>query len=92
MDDRTRRLNVKTLPTKSVIVYADRAEVRRLITTKVDEGRTTLLIENLSPVIERQSIRVEGHRLVQIKQVQYEETPLNEQTELHVEVRSHDVK
>ncbi|KAI6224903.1 Protein F37C4.5 [Aphelenchoides besseyi] len=86
MDDRTRRLNVKTLPTKSVIVYADRAEVRRLITTKVDEGRTTLLIENLSPVIERQSIRVEGHRLVQIKQVQYEETPLNEQTELHVEL------
>lgn len=37
-------------------------------------------------MIERQSIRVEGRRLVEISQVQYEEQPLTEQTVVHVEV------
>ncbi|KAI6227795.1 Protein F37C4.5 [Aphelenchoides fujianensis] len=89
MDDSaapTIRMDVKALPTKAVIVYADRAEVKRLIRTEVPAGKSTLLIEGLSPVIERQSVRVEGHRHVQISQVQYEELPLNEETETHVEL------
>ncbi|KAI6175439.1 Protein F37C4.5 [Aphelenchoides bicaudatus] len=77
----------RELPAKTVIVYADRAEVKREI--EVDfakKGTYTLLIQNLSPVIERQSIRVEGRRLAEISQVQYEEQPLTEQTTIHLEV------
>uniref|UniRef100_A0A915DX73 DUF4140 domain-containing protein n=1 Tax=Ditylenchus dipsaci TaxID=166011 RepID=A0A915DX73_9BILA len=51
--------DVRNLPVKNVIVYAERAEVKRCLRVFAAAGRTNLVINNISPVIERQSIRVE---------------------------------
>ncbi|CAD6191923.1 unnamed protein product [Caenorhabditis auriculariae] len=69
-----------TLATKSVIVYCDRAEVKRLVCVNLTKGSHEILIQNVSAVIERQSVRVDG-RGVMIQEVQYQEMPLDNDTE-----------
>ncbi|CAI2352052.1 unnamed protein product [Caenorhabditis sp. 36 PRJEB53466] len=64
------------LATKSVIVYSDRAEVKRLVTVDLPKGNQEIVIQNVSAVIERQSVRVDG-RGVLIQEVQYQEVPLD---------------
>jgi hypothetical protein len=100
LDLHTIQMDVKELPAKAVIVYGDRAEVKRQIELDLSSaGKYSILVkvmfivfilnqlfQNLSPVIERQSIRVEGRRLVSINQVHYEEQPLTEKTAIHAEV------
>uniref|UniRef100_A0A8R1HY23 DUF4140 domain-containing protein n=1 Tax=Caenorhabditis japonica TaxID=281687 RepID=A0A8R1HY23_CAEJA len=64
------------LPTKSVIVYSDRAEVKRLVIVDLPKGNQEIVIQNVSAVIERQSVRVDG-RGVLIQEVQYQEISMD---------------
>ncbi|CAO4372161.1 unnamed protein product [Caenorhabditis nigoni] len=64
------------LATKSVIVYSDRAEVKRLVTVDLSKGNQEIVIQNVSAVIEPQSVRVDG-RGVLIQEVQYQEVPMD---------------
>ncbi|GMT23675.1 hypothetical protein PFISCL1PPCAC_14972, partial [Pristionchus fissidentatus] len=68
------------LPTKTVVVYADRAEVKRVVTTRLPKGTNEIIIQNVSNVIERQSVRVDAQGVL-IQEVQYQEIPLDTVTE-----------
>ncbi|CAJ0936053.1 unnamed protein product, partial [Mesorhabditis belari] len=68
------------LPTKTVVVYADRAEVKRYIQASLAKGTNEIIIQNVSAVIERQSVRVDGVGVV-IQEVQYQEMPIDTLTE-----------
>nr|CDJ86561.1 Protein ZK1055.7 [Haemonchus contortus] len=70
------RFEAADLPTKNVIVYSDRAEVKRVVTTSLAKGTNEIIIQNVSAVIERQSVRVDG-RGVLIQEVQYQEMPID---------------
>lgn len=54
------KFSVKDLPCESVVVYQDRAEVKRLIKTKLNKGENELVLNNISNNIEQDSVRVEG--------------------------------
>ena len=56
----TNKFSVKDLPCESVVVYQDRAEVKRLIKTKLNKGENELVLNNISNNIEQDSVRVEG--------------------------------
>ncbi|KHN86720.1 Protein F37C4.5 [Toxocara canis] len=74
---RTHIVGARSLPTKSVIVYGDRAEVKRIVKCDLNEGRNELIIQNVSSVIERQSLRVDGGGAAIIQDVRYQELPLD---------------
>ncbi|PIO66382.1 hypothetical protein TELCIR_11905, partial [Teladorsagia circumcincta] len=74
------RFEAADLPTKNVIVYSDRAEVKRVVTTSLAKGTNEIIIQNVSAVIERQSVRVDG-RGVLIQEVQYQEMPIDTEQE-----------
>uniref|UniRef100_A0AC34QKM3 DUF4139 domain-containing protein n=1 Tax=Panagrolaimus sp. JU765 TaxID=591449 RepID=A0AC34QKM3_9BILA len=69
-------LEAKDLPTKTVVVYADRAEVKRILELDLNKGKNLVIVQNVSSVIERQSIRVEGRGSTVIQDVQYIEYPV----------------
>ena len=71
----TKNLEARDLPTKTVIVYSDRAEVKRILELDLKEGKNIIVVQNVSSVIERQSIRVEGRGSTVIQEVQYLELP-----------------
>jgi hypothetical protein len=71
----TKNLEARDLPTKTVIVYADRAEVKRILELDLQQGKNIVIVQNVSSVIERQSIRVEGRGNTVIQEVQYMELP-----------------
>ncbi|KAL3102083.1 hypothetical protein niasHS_003492 [Heterodera schachtii] len=69
-------LEARDLATKSVVVFKERAEVKRLIALEqVASGKTLIRVNNVSPMVSRESIRVEGQRGALILEVEYEETP-----------------
>uniref|UniRef100_A0AC34F516 DUF4139 domain-containing protein n=1 Tax=Panagrolaimus sp. ES5 TaxID=591445 RepID=A0AC34F516_9BILA len=72
----TKNLEARDLPTKTVIVYADRAEVKRILELDLQQGKNIVVVQNVSSVIERQSIRVEGRGNTVIQEVQYIELPI----------------
>ena len=72
----TRYLEARDLPTKTVIVYSDRAEVKRCLELDLKAGKNLVIVQNVSSVIERQSIRVEGRGSTVIQDVQYIEYPI----------------
>lgn len=74
------RFEAADLPTRSVIVYSDRAEVKRVVTVSLAKGTNEIIIQNVSAVIERQSVRVDG-RGVLIQEVQYQEMPIDTEQE-----------
>lgn len=74
-DCSTKCLEARDLPTKTVIVYADRAEVKRVLDVDLVKGKNLVIVKNVSSVIERQSIRVEGRGSTIIQDVQYVEYP-----------------
>lgn len=45
------------LPVRSVVVFLDRAEVARTVRGDVREGENEVILKNLSPAIDRDSIR-----------------------------------
>uniref|UniRef100_A0A1I8ABV4 Protein F37C4.5 n=1 Tax=Steinernema glaseri TaxID=37863 RepID=A0A1I8ABV4_9BILA len=77
------------LATKTVIVYSDRAEVKRVVKVELSPGRNEVIIQNVSSVIERQSLRVEyrGKGNVQIQEVQFQEYPINEESDENAAIR-----
>nr|CAD2176912.1 unnamed protein product [Meloidogyne enterolobii] len=73
-------LEAKELITKSVVVYLDRAEVKRKIVFQRPEQiqlpfKMMIRINNVSPMIARDSIRVDGQSGVLILDVDYVEIP-----------------
>uniref|UniRef100_A0A1I8B2G6 DUF4140 domain-containing protein n=1 Tax=Meloidogyne hapla TaxID=6305 RepID=A0A1I8B2G6_MELHA len=73
-------LEAKELITKSVVVYLDRAEVKRKISFQRPEQiqlpvKMMIRINNVSPMISRESIRVDGQSGVIILDVDYVEVP-----------------
>ncbi len=54
------KYSIKDLPCEKVVVYQDRAEVKRLIKTKLKKGENELVINNVSYNIDQDSVRVEG--------------------------------
>ncbi|TKR82745.1 hypothetical protein L596_016425 [Steinernema carpocapsae] len=79
----------KDLATKTVIVYSDRAEVKRVVRVHLVPGTNEVLIQNASSVIERQSLRVEyrGKGSVQIQEVQFQEYPISEESDDNDSIR-----
>jgi hypothetical protein len=53
--------SMKELKCEKVVVFTDRAEVRRLVRTKLNKGENELLLSGVSSQIDRDSVRVEGH-------------------------------
>ncbi|KHJ98234.1 hypothetical protein OESDEN_01786 [Oesophagostomum dentatum] len=68
------------LPTRNVVVYSDRAEVKRVVKASLAKGTNEIIIQNVSAVIEPQSVRVDG-RGVLIQEVQYQEMPIDTEQE-----------
>ena len=54
------KFSIKDLPCEKVVVYQDRAEIKRLIRTKLKKGENELVINNVSNNIDQDSVRVEG--------------------------------
>ncbi|CAJ0568639.1 unnamed protein product, partial [Mesorhabditis spiculigera] len=82
------------LPTKTVIVYADRAEVKRHVHTQLAKGTNEIIIQvgtwkirTSLAVIERQSVRVDGNGVL-IQEVQYQEMPIDTLTETERDPRT----
>lgn len=65
--------DIHDLSVKNVIVYMGRAEVKRSIKLDKISGKTQILLKNISPVIEKQSICVEGKTGAIILEVLYDE-------------------
>ena len=57
---KNQKFSMKDLPCEKVVVYQDRAEVKRLIKTKLIKGENELVINNVSTNIDQDSVRVEG--------------------------------
>ena len=53
-------LSMKDLPCINVVVFADRAEVRRGLKTSLIKGENQLIITDVSNFIDEESVRVEG--------------------------------
>jgi hypothetical protein len=54
------KFSMKDLPCEKVIVYEDRAEIKRSIKTKLNQGEHKLVITNVSNSVETDSIKIEG--------------------------------
>ncbi|XP_050390372.2 protein F37C4.5 isoform X6 [Patella vulgata] len=59
-------------PVRRITVYADRAEVCRVINTKPKKGINEILLKNLPECIDGDSIRVEGKGEATIEEVSYQ--------------------
>jgi prefoldin subunit 5 len=57
----TETFSMKELKCDKVVVYTDRAEVRRLLRTKLKKGENELVIDSITNLIDKDSVRVEGH-------------------------------
>uniref|UniRef100_A0A0K0DHT4 DUF4140 domain-containing protein n=1 Tax=Angiostrongylus cantonensis TaxID=6313 RepID=A0A0K0DHT4_ANGCA len=68
------------LATDSVVVYSDKAEVRRVLTVVLPKGTHEIVIKNVSAVIERESVRVDGKGVL-IQEVQYQEMQVDSEQE-----------
>lgn len=53
--------SMKDLPCEKVVVFKDRAEVKRLVVTRLNKGENELVISGVTNSIDRDSVRVEGH-------------------------------
>ena len=56
----SQKYSMKELPCEKVVVFQDRAEVKRLIKTKLNKGENEIIINNVSHNIDQDSVRVEG--------------------------------
>lgn len=53
--------SMKELPFEKVVVFKDRAEVKRLVKTRLNKGETEIVLTDVTNSIDRDSVRVEGH-------------------------------
>lgn len=56
----SQKYSIKELPCEKVVVYQDRAEVKRLIKTRLNKGENEIIISNVSNNVDQDSVRVEG--------------------------------
>lgn len=65
------KLKASSLPIKAVTIYNDRAELLRTFNATLRAGANTILVTNVSPQIDSDSIRVDGRGAAVIQEVQY---------------------
>jgi hypothetical protein len=65
----SQRFSMKDLRCEKVVVYQDRAEVKRLIKVNLKRGTNQLVLFNVSNLIEPNSIRVQGQAQIEILDV-----------------------
>ena len=91
---------IKELSCKNVIVYTDRAEVRRVVKVKLEDGENEIVLSDVSNNIDEDSVRVEGKGDVtvldvvcQSKRVQPDEVNLNDKVkEMQSEIKELELK
>ena len=83
--DGCKLFSLKDLKCEQVVVYKDRAEIKRSLKTSLKKGETELIVNNVSNMIERDSVRIEGRGdanvldvVCQSKQVETENSGNNE--------------
>jgi uncharacterized protein (TIGR02231 family) len=54
------KFQIKNLPCEKVVVYVDKAEVKRSLKVKLETGENEIIISNVSNLIDQESIRVDG--------------------------------
>ena len=54
------KFQIKALPCEKVVVFVDKAEVKRSLKVKLESGENEIVISNVSNLIDQDSIRVEG--------------------------------
>ena len=92
--------SMKDLPCDNVVVFSDRAEVRRLIQVKLDKGETEIVLSDVSNNIDEDSVRVEGKGdatvldvVCQSKRVQSDEVNSNDKVkEMQSEIKELELK
>jgi chromosome segregation ATPase len=52
--------SMKDLPCEKVVVFKDRAEITRVIKTKLNKGENELIINSITNSIDQESVRIEG--------------------------------
>ncbi|CAD5226935.1 unnamed protein product [Bursaphelenchus xylophilus] len=72
---REQRFTARDIPVNSVTVFSDRAELRRSFDVALMEGLNTVVIENVSPFIDGDSIRVDGQGSATIQEVNFVTEP-----------------
>ncbi|KAH7725574.1 Protein C52D10.1 [Aphelenchoides avenae] len=88
MDYPNHVIDVHELSTKTVVVFRDRAEVKRIVEVDLESGRSLVSIQaSYSLVSERQSIRVEGRKAALIQDVQYQECQANSVDDVNDQLR-----
>ena len=61
----------KNLKVGGVTVYGDRAEVKRLVKATLKAGKNEVLVKNVSQLVDKDSVRVDGRGPAVICEVQY---------------------
>ena len=61
MATKQQTFTMKDLPCEKVVVFKDRAEVKRLVRTRLKKGENEIVINGVTNSIDRDSVRVEGH-------------------------------
>ena len=61
MSESKKKFSIKDLDCESVVVFQDRAEVKRTLKTSISKGETEIVLTNITSSIDKDSVRVEGH-------------------------------
>jgi len=92
--------SMKELPCEKVVVFADRAEVKRTLKATLKKGENELILGTVSDSIDQESVRVDGHGeasvldvVCQNKTVQSEDKVSNEKiNQLKAEIKELEVQ
>jgi hypothetical protein len=57
MATKSQSFQIKSLQCENVVVFTDRAEVKRLLKVKLEKGENELVISNVSNLIDQDSVR-----------------------------------
>ncbi|XP_011409112.1 PREDICTED: uncharacterized protein LOC105316022, partial [Amphimedon queenslandica] len=75
-------------PVRHVVVYADRAEVTREISLKdVEAGENEVTLNNISKVIDKDSVRIDGTGAASIMEVSFQDIPVTEEQDNQSELK-----
>ncbi len=59
--EKQQKFNIKEQKCLQVVVFTDRAEVKRSIKCVLEEGENEIVLSAISNFVDKESIRVEGH-------------------------------
>ncbi len=57
MATKSQSFQIKLLQCENVVVFTDRAEVKRMLKVKLEKGENELVISNVSNLIDQDSVR-----------------------------------